>query len=450
MLSLTARLLIAASLVLIAALGITGFALDRAFRASAQIAVRDRLQAQVYILLGAAEFDALERLTLPKALPEARFSTPGSGLYALIGDRDNHIVWRSDSLLGLSLDPLPNAPPPAQPLFTTLADPTQSGVFVLGFTVNWETAANRYQRYTFWVAEAPQAFNAQVYRFRRNLWTWLLTPALILLGAQGFILRWGLKPLRQVARQVREIESGSRHLLEGSYPRELRPLTDNLNNLIKQNRSHLERYRNALGDLAHSLKTPLAVLRGAVEKSTSQTELLATVQTQVERMNQTVDYQLQRAAASGRSALAAPIEVAPIVRKVVDSLAKVYADKHLRFTSEIAPQARFHGDQGDLLEVLGNLADNACKWARTGLTIRARQAHGALILEVEDDGPGIPAPQREFILQRGKRADPAVPGYGIGLAVVRDIVEEVYGGQLEIGASPLGGAALAAHFPLPD
>lgn len=449
--SLRGRLLTSASLVLAAFLGLTGLSLDRAFRDSALAAVRDRLQAQVYILLGAANVNAFNQLSLPVALPEARFSTPDSGLYADLMDRHGTLVWRSRSLLGRALPFFPAVRQPGDTQFALL--PADDGpLFVLAFTVSWEIAPNQYDLYTFRIAEPQRDYNEQVWVFRRSLWGWLLASTAVLLIAQALTLHWSLKPLRQVAGEVKAIETGARTALSSDYPEELQPLTVNLNALLRQGHARLERYRNALGDLAHSLKTPLAVLRGTLDNRAGLSELRLTLGEQVERMNRTVDYQLQRAAAAGRIALSVPLPVAPIARKILGSLAKVYAERALRLRAEIAPAIVFHGDEGDLMEILGNLADNACKWCRQQVVVRAWEIGSAnrpeLIIEVEDDGPGIPTDQVANLLERGQRADPAVAGHGIGLAVVRNLVEEVYSGQLSIDQGALGGARVRAHLRL--
>ncbi|MFZ1327220.1 MAG: ATP-binding protein [Candidatus Contendobacter sp.] len=448
--SLRGRLLIAASLVLVAFLGLTGLSLDRAFQKSALAAVRERLQAQVYMLLGAANIDAFSRLTLPPSLPEARFSTPDSGLYADFMDSQGALVWRSPSLLGRALPFFPAVRNAGDTQFAPLSAADDTPLFVLAFTVSWEISRNHYELYTFRVAETQQDFDDQVWSFRRGLWGWLLASTVVLLAVQGLILRWSLTPLRQVATEIKDIETGRRTALSIGYPEELQPLTFNLNALLRQSHAHLERYRNALGDLAHSLKTPLAVLRGALETHADPGELRQTLGEQVERMNRTVDYQLQRAAAAGRIALSAPLAVAPVAQKLLDSLAKVYADHAPRLRTEIAETTVFYGDEGDLMEILGNLADNACKWCRREVVMRAwpgaQGGRTELVVEVEDDGPGIPADQVSLLLHRGQRADPTVAGHGIGLAVVRNLVEEVYYGQLEIDQGALGGARLRAYL----
>ncbi|HCK82561.1 MAG TPA: hypothetical protein DIC59_14010, partial [Candidatus Competibacteraceae bacterium] len=303
--SLRGRLLVAASVVLAAFLGLTGLTLDGAFRDTALTSVQNRLQAQVHMLLGAAELDAFKRLTLPQTLTEARFSTPDSGLYADVMDSQGNLIWRSPSLLGQALPFFPAVRNAGETQFAPLETADGSPLFILAFTVNWEINPNQYQAYTFRVAETQGEYLDQLWSFRQGLWGWLLAATGVLLAVQGLILRWSLKPLRRVATEVKDIETGQRAELSGGYPDELLPLTANLNALLRQSHARLERYRNALADLAHSLKTPLAVLRGTLENRAALDELQQTLGEQVERMNRTVDYQLQRAAASGRIALSA-------------------------------------------------------------------------------------------------------------------------------------------------
>ncbi len=450
--SLQSRLLLAASLVLLAFLGLTGWSLERAFRNSTLAAVKERLQAQVYMLLGAADLDSEGHLTLPEGLPEARLSTPGSGLYARVVERGGKVLWRSTSLLGKKLPPWPAPPAPGRSRFVVSDPAGATPVFMLGFTVNWEVSPDQYRRYTFYVAQSQQPFQAELSGFRQHLWGWLLIPAVLLLLVQGLILRWSLKPLRQVARQLKAIETGEQTELSGPYPKELLPLTDNLNALLHHSQHQLERYRQALGNLAHSLKTPLAVLRGALEQPAAITELKDILRQQLQGMNQIVAYQLQRGAAAGPLALAGPLPLEPVARRVMASLAKVYADKSLRFEVQVDPALIVHGDEGDFMEILGNLGDNACKWSCGRVALCGKAVDGpagrAMLLEVEDDGPGIPAGQRQLILSRGGRIDPTVAGQGIGLAVVRDLVEEVYRGSLEIDSGPLGGALVRIRLPV--
>jgi len=450
-LSLNTRLLLASSMVLVAFLGITGLVLDRAFRASADTALRDRLQGYVHALLAASDLDARGQLVLPAELPDPRFSLIGSGLYAEVVDASGKPVWRSKSLLGLTI-PFARTPPVGQREFVALAIDRDLPLLSLVFTVSWETNANRVRLYTYRVAENLVSFNAEVSPFRRNLWGWLAGAAILLLLVQGLILRWSLAPLRRVADDLRAIETGLAQRLRGDYPRELRQLTDNLNGLLASADSHLKRYRDSLGNLAHSLKTPLAVLRGALDGETNLAALRGVAREQLAGMANLIEYQLQRAAASGRTPLAAPVEVKPVVERIVAALAKVYVDKNLRVTLDMETAATFHGDAGDLTELLGNLLDNACKWCRQQVHVAARvkPPTGAgqpyLEISVADDGPGIPDDLKARVLLRGARADENTPGHGLGLAMVQDTMA-LYRGELTLGTSPWGGLLVELRFP---
>jgi two-component system sensor histidine kinase PhoQ len=251
---------------------------------------------------------------------------------------------------------------------------------------------------------------------------------------QGLVLRYGLAPLRRAAREVAAIQAGSRTHLSSSQPRELEPLTENLNALIHSAQTRLERYRSALAQLAHSLKTPLAVLRTGLEAEGSEGGLRRAVAEQTERMNRTIDYQLQRAAASGRTPLAPAVEIQPVADRLLDSLRKVYADKALGMEVAIDPGCRFPGDEGDLAELLGNLLDNACKWATGSIRVQAgadEKSPDVLLLSVDDDGPGVPEEKVDAILAPGVRADAQTPG-----------------GRLAVLRSDLGGARVQVRVPL--
>ena len=208
----------------------------------------------------------------------------------------------------------------------------------------------------------------------------------------------------------------------------------------------------ALAELAHSLKTPLAVLRSLLDGNTDSREVRKTLSDQTLRMHRTIDYQLQRAATSGPTPLAPAVDIAPLLRRLQDSLLKVYAHKQLTIDARVEAGIGFHGDEGDLMEILGNLLDNACKWAnrRVGVVVEPCRAGGGLgiALRVEDDGPGFPADMGDAVLGHGVRGDESTPGHGIGLAVVRDIVREAYGGDITVGASDMGGAAVTISIPM--
>ena len=444
--SLHSRLLLAASLVLAGFLGATGLALDKAFRVSAEAAMQERLQSHIYALLAAADDDQNGRMIPPRELPEPRFSKPDSGLYAVITGHNAKPLWYSASLAGHDIG-VAERQLPGERSFSRLS---RSGLqlYALAFGVAWEDDAGIEALYTFTVAEDTTVFQTEIDSFRSTLWRWLGGMALALLLAQGVILRWGLRPLRTVTADLQQIEKGHADRLDGHYPRELTGLTSSLNSLIDHSKAVQIRYRNNLDDLAHSLKTPLAILQssqpdecGAPDASQS------LVREQVERMDEIISYQLQRAAVSGRTTLARPVPVARIVRRLLRSLDKVYQDKQVTVDLELEPSAAFSGDESDLTEILGNLLENAYKYCHRAVRVCVRmdQHSEGVEISIEDDGAGIAADQVDTVLQRGKRMDESIPGQGLGLSMANEIIS-LYGGQLTFAASPLGGTLLRVSF----
>jgi two-component system sensor histidine kinase PhoQ len=427
----------AAVLVLLVFVVLTGLALEQAFQASARSAREERLLGQLYLLMAAADSDG-DGLSLPRQLAEARFSLPESGLYAQVSDADGEAVWRSTSALGQSI-PFDERLGPGVRRFHQASDADGNGYLVEGFGVTWSIGPVP-RGYTFSVAEDLSAYQRELARFRVNLVGWLGAMSLLLLVALLLALRWGLAPLRRVADEVAAVEAGHQDRLRGAYPHELRALTDNLNALLASGYARETRLGNALADLAHSLKTPLAVLRGALGDPPS-----AALTEQIRRMDEIVAYQLERARGRPTASLAPPVPLGPALERLLGALGKLHARRAVATELDLTPDLNFRGAEGDLLEVIGNLLDNAFKWTRTRVRVEARREAGMLVIRVEDDGPGIPAGQIQALGERGARTDLSAPGHGIGLAVVREICK-AYGGDISIAASPLGGALVQARL----
>jgi two-component system sensor histidine kinase PhoQ len=442
MMSLQARLLLAASFVLLAFLALCGAGLESAFRRAALGAQEDRMRGLVYALLGAAEPDATGALELNDGdLPEPRLMRRESGLEAAIFTEAGDVLWRSPSQSGAL--PLVIGPEVGNWKLERIGD---VGRFALSFGLRWIVGDARPQRYTVLVLEEPQAYEGQLAVFRRTLWLWLAAAAGALLAALVLVLRWGLLPIRQLVGELREVEAGTQGQIESAYPGEITPLTGALNAMIRHERSQLQRYRNALGDLAHSLKTPLAVLRGISGEERLDRDARRQLDDQVARMQQIADHQLSRAATAGRRALAQPVAVQPIAARLAAALTKVYADKRVAFELAVAPKLVARVDTGDLHELLGNTLDNAAKWARGRVRLTAGRAGTTLTLQVEDDGPGFP-PEPERLLERGVRADSQVPGQGLGLSAVAEILR-AYEGEVRLERSPeLGGGRVVMRVP---
>lgn len=442
--SLGRRLLLVASGVMAAFFGMTGLVLERAYVESAEATLRERLRVHAYTLVAAAEPTADGAMRIAHPVSEVRFFLPDSGLYARIVRNDGLHEWTSPSMEGMTIPfPIGVVPTERRFDFLQLADGTEVGALSVG--VAWQERPPFSQVFTVSVAEELSEFNAQVAGIRRTLWGWLGVLALVLLALQWGVLRWGLAPLRRVAADLVAIERGARSRLDGDYPAELQGLTSNLNALVESERERRERYRRALGDLAHSLKTPLAILRGAAEGREDLAGFRGTVEGQVARMSDIVDHQLRRAATAGRGALVEAIAPGPIAHKVVEALDRAYAGKKVVCTTGIDPDAVFHGDEDDLMEVFGNLLDNAYKWCRSHVVMTVvRGPRDGLRIVVTDDGPGVDESIASHLFQRGMR-EPERGGHGIGLAMVRDIVE-VYGGRVEITRGANGGAQVVVEF----
>ena len=454
--SLQSRQLWAASVGLIAFLALAGYALDRSFLSTAQSGMRERLHSFA-MAYAASDFARDGSLVPPFDVPDPRFKRPGSGLYAQIVLPSGH--WESDSAQGPQLPDGVMLDPGTQafegPLPLTRIDGGAGQVYRYGYGLIWTGSedSRREFPYTVYILEDTTALGRQVAAFRSALWLNLGGAGLVLLLLQMLVLRWSLRPLRDVIAELKRVQTGQAAGMSEAHPRELEPLTESINAFIEGERENLDRQRNTLADLAHSLKTPLAVLRTRLDSDAGEAELRSEVETQLRRMGDLVGYQLARAARSGHQLFAAPIEIEPQAEQIVTGLEKVYAGKRVLCEFEIAAEARFHGETGDLQELLGNLLENAFKWASSKVLLTVAEGtpvpgrRPGLSITVEDDGPGIAEERIAHVLQRGVRGDERVQGHGIGLAIVQDIIKG-YRGELHVGRSQeLGGAKFEVVLP---
>jgi two-component system, OmpR family, sensor histidine kinase PhoQ len=438
--------------VLMVFFGLTVFLLDMLFRDAAERSLREVLDAQMVALVAAADPDGPETVTLT-ALLDTRFETPGSGLYAEIRSASGESIWRSQSATGTAVQfgpPLEGGD--RQFLFTQIAG-TPIRLAVASRGIVWDLHGKP-ARFTFSVASSLEAYEQQVASFRQQLVGWFAGIALLFVATLALLLRWLSQPMRRLESQIKEIEAGVRQRLGEQWPIELTVVTSNLNALLDGERTRIQRYRDTLGNLAHSLKTPLAVMRQTLGMSGRSGDAAANsaLNIEIDRMSEIIEHQMKRAAASGGVLLGqAPVDVAPLVAELRGALIKVYGNKDLLFETAVAPEAQFIGDRADLTELLGNLMDNACKWAVSRARIEvwvapAADSRAALRVVVEDDGPGIAEEHRAKVLERGGRADEDTPGHGLGLAMVHDTVA-LYGGSMRIESSRLGGARFDLSLP---
>jgi len=440
--SLYLRLNLAAILVLCVFLTATAAVLDNAYSEGAKWSLRERMMGLLYQLLAASQIDDHGQpiLPLPTHLPSPPLALPNSGWYAFVSRKnDAHPLWRSPSAINTRL-PEPFPLQVGQRHWLELQLPDGKAYYLLGFGFQRTVKSGVYP-FNFYLLTELAPLQHDIRKFRQRLWGGLLGTACLLFAVQVWLMHWGLRPLRQVGAELGAIETGAANQITGQYPNEVKNLTDHINSLLAQERGRQTRYRNALADLAHSLKTPLAVL---LSSTGQEQDLPHTVQEQSTRMLRIVERQLQRAGASGSAAMP-PVTIAAIAERVAASLSKAHRWKNITVTQHIDPNLQLRCDEADLIEMLGNLLDNAFKWGRYAIDIQGQKQGHKIILSIHDDGPGIPPEQMEHILLRGGRADETMPGHGIGLSVVTEIVA-AYQGRLSIGNSSLGGTMAMLEF----
>jgi signal transduction histidine kinase len=280
-------------------------------------------------------------------------------------------------------------------------------------------------------------------------WGALSVVALGLLVAGLAQVRTGLAPLGLLRARLAAVRDGRSRRVEGLYPAEVQPLVDDLNALLDDRERAVARAQAKASDLAHGLKTPLAVLAQEVERARSlgPRELASALAPQLERMRRRVDYHLAqaRAAASG-ARLGARCPIGVPVEGLLRALERLHAERGLAIEAQVAAELAARVEREDLEEMLGNLLDNACKWARSSVRLAAAAEAGLVSITVDDDGPGLDPALRESVLQRGVRVDEAAPGSGLGLAIVRDLAE-LYGGSVALDRSPAGGVRVRLRLP---
>ncbi|MCY4050094.1 MAG: ATP-binding protein [Gammaproteobacteria bacterium] len=445
--SLRVRLLSAFALILLLILGGTIWVLDRNFISSSSASVASEMQANLHALMFALENPRGRGMYISR-FAEPRLFREDSGLFAFILDGWNREIWRSMSASEFNLTEY-------LPKKTSMkVDVIRSGdnldsSFIASLTVGWIRFGIS-QDITLVLVDDASEHVERIYDFRWTLFKTLGLTGLVLLLVQVVSLFWGLSPLRQVSRELDQIEHAHQEKIMGQYPDEIAQLSTRINLFIENERKNLTRYRNALADLAHSLKTPLAeiIIMVGSKESPDQNRL----EELTHDMNSIVEYQLKRASSSEFSVIHKAVEVEKILRRLEQSLCKIYADRGLDIQFELEQGVEFYGDEGDLFELLGNVLENAFKWAnrvilcRTSSIRKSNVVHEGLIIEIHDDGPGINPNDREDILKRGVRLDERASGQGIGLSLVNEIVER-YSGTLDISSSSLGGVLLTIKFP---
>ncbi|MCC5451145.1 GHKL domain-containing protein [Rheinheimera sp. UJ51] len=408
-------------------------AIEQAFHTQLLTNAEQKMEVHMYAILSELNLDNNKiELTNNSLAPD--FYRPDSGLSAYVTD-GKQLLWQSDSSLNQSFRVPDITLVPGQHIF--YAEQQQDSQFqILSIAFLFDSGESA-RPLAIHVVQTAELLLAPHKSFRSTLLRWFIGIALGLLLLSILAYYWTTKPLTRLDHEIRQLERGKQDHLMGNYPSELSVIKEDLNLLLaSQNRQKL-RYRNHLSDLAHALKTPVAVLR------TSPLAQQPELKEQIDRITAMIEHQLKKASSSGQDIWKKETLILPLLEKLINALQKIYRDKGCEIELVCSEEAFFRGDETDLMEVLGNLLDNACKASRHQVRVTIGQQPFSII--VEDDGPGIAKKNRQELFQRGTRLDTYVEGHGVGLSIVSELVNS-YSGNITISDSELGGACFTLVF----
>jgi signal transduction histidine kinase len=449
--SIATRLFLSAAVWSIAILLVAGILLSAIYRRTAEQAFDQRLGVYLRALVADVAAPADEKGTIGEELSEPEFELALSGWYWQITrlDGDEPDIQASRSLFAARL-----------PRLADLNIPAGVGGARSGYAIGPDDRRLRIVErvidtgdsglYLVQVAATTEEIEAEIWRFNLALAATFAVLALALVGSTALQVRYGLRPLRLLQDQVASIRRGRSEKIVGEFPDDLRQLASEVNLLIVSNREIVERARTHVGNLAHVLKTPLSVITN--EARTENSALAKKICEQAAIMGDQVTYYLDRARVAARSGvIGSTTDVKPVIEGLVRTFQKIYLDRGITFTAEVPDQLRFRGERQDLEEMIGNLIDNAAKWARSTIAVTVGQSADSaldrsLLFRIDDDGPGLPAASREAALKRGRRLDESKPGSGLGLSIVVDLAS-VYGGALTLEDGPQGGLRASLRLP---
>jgi signal transduction histidine kinase len=450
--SLALRLFLSATAWTVVILIVTSVVLSSLYRQAVERSFDRRLGVYLRTLVAdvASPDDTPEKF--PQSVSEPLFELPLSGWYWQVTrlDTAKHDVRASRSLWDGGL---PRLPEPNQPtLLGTLRQgyvqgPEEQKLRLVERTIDLGEEG----RFLVAVAGDAAEIDEEIHAFDRALSITFGVLAIVLLLITAFQVRFGLAPLKRISQDLAAIRSGRADRLEGKFPVEIDLLARETNALLEANREIVERARTHVGNLAHALKTPLSVLVN--EAGTRSDDPLASkVREQIDIMRDQVTRHLERARLAARLTVVGSVtDVLPVVQALARTMEKTHHNKALTIRVDAPEDARFRGERQDLEEMVGNLVDNACKWAQTRVAIEVSserpepQRHVVRIV-VDDDGRGLTASEREQVARRGRRLDETKPGSGLGLSIVVELVG-LYGGSLNLSTAPIGG--LRAELVLP-
>lgn len=393
--------------------------------------------------IAAARIDEQGQLFLTWIPADPRFMNPHSGWYWQIYEEDK-LIAGSESLINDTIDFVLPVEEKYQQIQKVIG-PGKESLRALVLDVKLKGSS---KLFTFAIAGSVNNIRRDVEGFTSRLGI-----TLIILGAGLLIvvllqIRFGLKPLRYLKDSLSDIRTGKENRLPETFPREIQPIVHELNALLDHSEGLLERARTQVGDLAHALKNPLTVIRNeAADVKDNRGKL---IREKADAMGAYVERYLSRARAAGSgNIIGASVAVQPVAKDICYLMARMYQDKNMDIILKDLARLHFKGDAQDLEEMLGNLMDNACKWANSKVIVSGEQKDNRLHINIEDDGPGIPEDQKDTVLQRGRRLDETVPGSGLGLAIVIDLAH-LYHGSLTLHKSDAGGLGARLELPIAE
>ena len=364
------------------------------------------------------------------------YQRPFSGHYFSIEFGETH--WRSRSLWDAQL------PRPDQPGLSRELQPGPEGQMLLVLRSDYQRLG---QGVSITVAQDYTPIRESFRQVQRIGLGMGVLALIVILLLQRVTVRRALRPLERARQQISQLQSGQRSQLDARVPIELEPLVTQINHLLAHTEDNLKRSRNALGNLGHALKTPLAVLISLANdpRLAAYPQIQNTLCEQLEQIQQRMSRELNRARLAGDALPGAQFDADAELPGLLSTLGMIHGE-HLQLTHNVAPGLLLPWDREDMLELLGNLLDNACKWADSQVELSISQTGDGFVIEVQDDGPGIPETERDQVFSRGMRLDEQASGHGLGLGIVRDIVE-AWGGKLQLGTAEIGGLLVSIKLP---
>lgn len=423
----------AVAAIMLVSVVVVDFGYVREMEKSAQ----EKLKLHIYTLLSVAQLDN-DTIWVPAILYNQRFNQKASGLWAAVFDKQDKMVWHS-----LSVERIQGAPELSKNAGTWhFGKHSMAGHTYLtaSYQVVWQDK-KRYE-FSFLVAEDRAVLDKDIKRFRIYLIAGFVLITISLLVGQAFMLRLAFRPIGKLETEIADMDEGVKDRLSNDYPKELRGVTGNLNALVEKEYQQRERYRSTMADLAHSLKTPMTILSGELKHYPEN----KTMQDALARIDSNIEYQLRRAVMTGHTVLDKGTQVTQVLSLVVEAMEKIYSERSVTLDINAEDKQIFFGDENDLMEIFGNLLDNAFKYAERRIIVTVNGINQQLRIVVEDDGPGFADHDVTRVFSRGERLDQQGLGQGIGLAVVFDIVKS-YCGTIEARNSALGGALFEITFP---